>query len=65
MGPVLVHAFLPPATSDHVDILAVAGPAFSLYAVEYVLPILQVAHRGLKFFELLFNIHQRCPYFAA
>ncbi len=53
----LVHAILPPAAVDDVDILPVASAAFAQDAIADRLPVLQVAHGGAQRGDFLFKVH--------
>ena len=53
----LIDAILPPAGRDRLDVLAVAGSAFALYAVQDVLPILQFHDLSLELLEFRFDSH--------
>jgi hypothetical protein len=61
---VLVDPVLPPAAGDLLDILPVARAAFALDAVENVLPVLEIGHRGLQLGQFLFQTHRLSPFSA-
>ena len=52
----LVRAVLPPAAGDLLAVLAVAGAALALDAVEDVLPVLQIADGAQQLLQIIAHL---------